>query len=43
MTSSAAPISSSASLPMVFASAGVTSGTVPSTTCAIVAYDMEPA
>ncbi len=43
MTISADPTSSSASLPMVSASAGVTFCTVPSTTEAIVPYDMEPA
>lgn len=43
MTTIAAPMSSSTSLPMVPTSAGSTFGIVPSTTCAIVAYDTEPA
>ncbi len=43
MTTIAAPMSSSASLPMVLASAGSTFGTLPSTTCAMRAYDTEPA
>lgn len=40
---SAPPISSSASLPMVEASAGSIFVTVPSTTSAITAYETEPA
>lgn len=39
----APPISSSASLPMVSASAGSIVRTVPSTTSAILAYETEPA
>jgi hypothetical protein len=43
MTIIAPPMSSSASLPMVSARAGLMLVMEPSTTCAIVEYDIEPA